>query len=147
MLLPVSSPNRPQRSSPAAAAHHHPRSSLLPRQQHQHTHNTQGLRVTRNRAAVFDVLASDDPEFGGLGAEAGVSVVRAAAAGSHACCLLSNLRLHLMALDDGDLMPLLLAEGEGEGKGAGSGAGGVWEGVEAMFMFGIQVGAVPGGVG
>eukprot|EP00752_Nemacystus_decipiens_P015088 g13442.t1 len=105
--------------------------------------HAQGLRVTRDRAAVFDVLASDDPEFGGLGAEPGVSVVRAAAAGSHACCLLSNLRLHLMALDDGDLMPLLPAEeyeGEGEGGegGAGGGAGGVWEEVEAVYMFGIQ---------
>lgn len=107
--------------------------------------------MTRNRAAVFDVLASDDPEFGGLGAEAGVSVVRAAAAGSHACCLLSNLRLHLMALDDGDLMPLLppaedeegegeaKGEGQGEGLAEGGGAGGVWDGVEAMYMFGIQV--------
>eukprot|EP00903_Cladosiphon_okamuranus_P018754 g17257.t1 len=101
--------------------------------------HAQGLRVTRDRAAVFDVLASDDPEFGGLGAEPGVSVVRAAAAGSHACCLLSNLRLHLMALDDGDLMPLLPSEEEEEEGGSeGSGGGGVWEEVEAMFMFGVQ---------
>lgn len=101
---------------------------------------------------MFDVLASDDPEFGGLGAEAGVSVVRAAAAGSHACCLLSNLRLHLMALDDGDLMPVLPPaeeeerqeeEEEGNGVGGGEGAGGVWEEVEAMYMFGIQVREAP----
>lgn len=97
---------------------------------------TQGLRVTRNRDPVQDVLASEDPDLGGLGADAGVTVLRAAAAGSHACCLLSNLRLHLMALDDGDLMPVGSVEEAGE---EGEGGGGVWEEVEAVCMFGVQV--------
>ncbi|CAN0468994.1 unnamed protein product, partial [Ectocarpus sp. 12 AP-2014] len=96
----------------------------------------QGLRVTRNRDPVQDVLASEDPDLGGLGADAGVTVLRAAAAGSHACCLLSNLRLHLMALDDGDLMPVGSVDEAGE---EGEGGGGVWEEVEAVCMFGVQV--------
>ncbi|CAN0405325.1 unnamed protein product, partial [Pylaiella littoralis] len=83
----------------------------------------QGLRVTRNRVPVQDVLASEDPELGGLGAEAGVTVVRAAAAGSHACCLLSNRRLHLMALDDGDLMPVLAAAAPAPAAAAAAAAG------------------------
>ncbi|CAM9706988.1 unnamed protein product, partial [Ectocarpus sp. 8 AP-2014] len=101
----------------------------------------QGLRVTRNRDPVQDVLASEDPDLGGLGADAGVTVLRAAAAGSHACCLLSNLRLHLMALDDGDLMPVGSVE---EAREEGEGGGGVWEEVEAVCMFGVQKGGSVG---
>lgn len=103
----------------------------------------QGLRVTRQRQAVQDVLASEDPEMDGLGAEPGVTVLRASAAGAHACCLLSNHRLHLMVLEEGDetdadLLPVGL--GGEEEEGAGDGVEGAWEGVEAMCMFGVQVG-------
>ena len=81
----------------------------------------------------------------GLGADLDVTVKRAAAAGVHACCLLSNSRLHLMALEEGDegeadLLPVDIDGGE-----EGEGGGGVWEEVEAMCMFGVQVCVERGG--
>lgn len=97
------------------------------------------------------MLASEDPEVGGLGADPGVTVVRAAAAGVHACCLLSDNRLRLMALEEGDaqeaeLLPVDADEGKTVGVVGGAfaagegGAGEAWEAVEAVCMFGVQVG-------
>eukprot|EP00904_Undaria_pinnatifida_P008680 jgi/Undpi1/4942/HiC_scaffold_19.g08294.m1 len=97
-----------------------------------------GTVVQAHAQGVQDVLASEDPEMDGLGADLDVTVKRAAAAGVHACCLLSNSRLHLMALEEGDegeadLLPVDIDGGE-----EGEGGGGVWEEVEAMCMFGVQ---------
>lgn len=125
----------------------------------------QGLRVVRRRQAIQDILASEDTELDGLGAASGATVLRAAAAGAHACCLMSGCRLQLMALEEGeedeaDLLPAVAEEDpegdEAPGTNGGDGdravsastsslaparTGGVtiWDDVEATCMFGIRV--------
>lgn len=102
--------------------------------------------MTRKRQFVQEVLAAEDTEMDGLGAGPGVTVLKAAAEGAYACCLLSNSHLHLMALEEGDveeadLLPVGVGESEdlvGE-DGVGDGTGGVWKDVEAMCMFGVKV--------
>lgn len=104
--------------------------------------------MTRKRQFVQEVLAAEDIELDGLGAGPDVTVLKAAAAGVYACCLLSNSDLHLMALEEGDveeadLLPVGVGESEdlagGDGVGGGNDTGGVWKDVEAMCMFVVQV--------
>lgn len=99
--------------------------------------------MTRKRQFVQEVLAAEDTEMDGLGAGPDVTVLKAAAEGVYACCLLSNSYLHLMALEEGDveeadLLPVGDLVGE-DGIGGGHGTGGVWKDVEAMCMFGVKV--------
>lgn len=103
--------------------------------------------MARDRQEVQDVLAGEETEMGGLGAERGATLLRASAAGVYASCLLSGFRLRLMALEEGDaakadLFAAVAEEGSGgEGSEEGEGTAGEveWDDTEAMCMFGVRV--------